>query len=118
MLGWAYNSALHSCVYKNGSNSNAIGQRNGVTADIGGFDDLTLAMNDMNTAIANYMSSKGYTYAYRYVVNTDPATMTKQPLVLQRVDHLSMTSETEDLGEKNVTTSSTETLGETNIVHP
>ena len=118
LLGYACNSALHYCVYKNGSNSNAIGQRNGVTADIGGFDDLTLAMNDMNTAIVNYMSSKGYTYAYRYVVNTDPATMTKQPLVLQRVDHLSMTSETEDLGEKSVTTSSTETLGETNIQNP
>lgn len=102
LLGWASNCALHFCVYKNGSNSNAIGQSNSVTADIGGFDDLTLAMNDMNTAIVNYMSSKGYTYAYRYVVNTDPATMTKQPLVLQRVNHLSMTSETEDLGETNI----------------
>ena len=88
------------------------------TGDFAGYDDLTLAKDDMNTAIANYMSSKGYTYAYRYVVNTDPATMAKQPLVLQRGNQLSMTSETEDLGEKNVTTSSTETLGETNIQNP
>ena len=119
LLGWAYNSALHSCVYKNGSNSNAIGQSvEEATGDFAGYDDLTLAKDDMNTAIANYMSSKGYTYAYRYVVNTDPATMAKQPLVLQRVNQLSMTSETEDMGEKNVTTSSTETLGETNIQNP
>lgn len=118
LLGWADNSALYYCVYKNGSNSNVIGQSNSCSADISAFDDLTLAKDDMNAAIANYMSSKGYTYAYRYVVNTDPATMDKQPLVLQRVNQLSMTSETEDMGEKSVTTSSTETLGETNIQNP